>query len=297
MSWCQAPHLRLKNIKSSNCPRGTLLLLCSALTLGVLHPSLAEAQALNSSPPAPMEPAEKSPTQATPASPKAPDSEARAAYALGDRLYFDGDYPGAIRAFEKAYALSGRIEMLFNLANAHERMGDYRRASVALRGYIPHSPQDQRPALERRLQRFEELAELPPPPIAAPLPPPKSTETTPQEPTIEQAKIPLDRAVGIAFVTLGVTGLAIGTGFAISAANARANLDELCVEGSLGRLCPSEAEQDLEQDRIHSLAADISFVAGTAIALAGTYFIVRSYNFGKIKANITATSLSLQGTF
>ena len=184
-------------------------------------------------------------------------------------MYLEGDYEGAIGAFEQAYALSGRIEMLFNLANAHERLGNYERASVALRGYIPHSPVEHRPALERRLERFEQLAQ---------------SKRTKDEKTAEVVKelqenprpFPVTRTVGIGLLTLGGASLVTGTGFAISAAGARSKLNESCETGTSGRLCRADTEQTLSRDKAHSLVADIAWIAGAGLAITGTYLLIVS---------------------
>ncbi len=213
------------------------------------------------------------------------EERARAAFRHGDQLYLEGDYQGAVRAFEEAYALSGRIEMLFNLANAHERLGNYSEASVALRGYIPHSPDTQRRALERRLKRFEALAE--------------QKEAAAVEAEAAAKEFPVDRAIGIGLLTLGGAGLVTGTAFAISAANTRSDLKDICVEGANGQLCPSDAESLLNRDKTYSLVADLSFIAGAALAAGGFYLIVRSgdEDGGEIRASAAPGRLLIGGNF
>lgn len=197
------------------------------------------------------------------------EQEAREAFLEGDRLYLEGDYAGAVEAFQRAYSLSGRIEMLFNLANAHERLGNYARASVALRGYIPHSPPEHRPALERRLARFEERAKQ---------------RRQKEEKTAEVVKdlkenprpFPIERSVGIGLLTLGGASIVTGAGFGISALSARSNLNESCEDGATGRLCSLDAQKDLDRDRAHSTVADVTILAGVVGVTVGTVFLIRS---------------------
>jgi hypothetical protein len=197
----------------------------------------------------------------------------------------EGDYLGAVHAFEQAYALSGRIEMLFNLANAHERLGNYSEASVALRGYIPHSPESQRAALEKRLARFEALAAQ------------KEQATLKAETAARD--FPVDRAVGIGLLTLGGAGLVTGTVFAISAANTRSELSDVCQEGQNGQLCPADAETLLDRDKTYSLVADISFIVGAAMAASGLYLVVRSggEGGGEVRASVLPGGFLLGGSF
>lgn len=219
------------------------------------------------------------------------EADARAAFQEGDRLYYEGDYQGAVLQFEQAYAMSGRIEMLFNLANAHERLGNYTEASVALRGYIPHAPPSGRESLERRLSRLERLAEeqraLPPPS------PPLIEQSAP--PPVKM--IPFNRAIGIGLVTLGGVSLALGVGFAVSAGNARGELSEMCVEGASGQLCPEAAEPYVKKDKSHSIAADVSFIAGAALSISGVYLVLKKTDKGEITAKAGPGNLLLEGSF
>lgn len=212
--------------------------------------------------------------------------QARAAFQRGDQLYLEGDYSGAVRAFEEAYALSGRIEMLFNLANAHERLGNYAEATVALRGYIPHSPESQREALEKRLKRFEALV--------------AQKQAAALEAEAAAKEFPVDRAIGIGLLTLGGAGIITGTAFAISAAGARSDLEDICVEGTQGRLCPAEAESLLNRDKTYSLVADLSFIAGAALTASGLYLVIRSGKDdegGEIRASAAPGGLLIGGNF
>lgn len=217
------------------------------------------------------------------------EEAARAAFRRGDQLFLEGDYEGAVQAFQEAYAASGRIEMLFNLANAHERLGNYSEAAVALRGYIPHAPARQREALERRLERFERRAKQ----ARATPPPPPASEQAPQGSTIL-----VQRAAGIGLIGLGVASLAVGTGFALSALDARSSLGGQCQEGAAGRLCPLAAEPLLARDQSHSLVADVAFVAGALAGAVGIVLVLDSADDGKeAHVGLGPSSAFLGGTF
>jgi hypothetical protein len=109
--------------------------------------------------------------------------------------------------------------------------------------------------------------------------------------------IPLDRALGYGLTTLGVAGLATGVGFAISATAARDQLDTLCTDGIDGRVCPEEAESYVKRDKMHSLAADISFVAGAAMSATGVYLMIRKTDEGELNAGAGPGSVYLWGSF
>ena len=93
----------------------------------------------------------------------AQDEAARQAFMDGRARYSRGDFEGALESFEEAYRLSGRPELLYNIAQAAERTRDDRRALEAYQGYLDQvETSDQREFvlsrvlfLERRLRAEE----------------------------------------------------------------------------------------------------------------------------------------------
>ncbi len=176
--------------------------------------------------------------------------------------------------------------MLFNLANAYERLGKYAQASVALRGYIPHADPAHQEVLEKRAARLEERAasEKTPPPAGAPVD--------------AQPSIPVARAVGYGMSGLGALGLALGAGFGIIALEQRSQLDELCQTGAAGRLCDSSAQPLLEKDATFSALADASFIVGGIATALGVYLVIDARPHGEdVSLRIGPGSLHLGGSF
>ena len=64
------------------------------------------------------------------------DQAARSLYRDGERLYASGRYDESIAAFGAALEHSGRPELYFDLANAHERMGRMVEAAALLERYL-----------------------------------------------------------------------------------------------------------------------------------------------------------------
>lgn len=88
------------------------------------------------------------------------DDAARVRFEQGLEYYEEARYEEALPEFEAAWELSGRPEMLFNIANAAERAFDHQRAASALEEYLEHVPDsDEADALRRRIRRNNEAAD------------------------------------------------------------------------------------------------------------------------------------------
>ncbi len=57
------------------------------------------------------------------------DARARELYANGALLYEEGDYENAVVAWKEAHRLSERPLLLYNIANALERIGEWEEAA------------------------------------------------------------------------------------------------------------------------------------------------------------------------
>ncbi len=89
----------------------------------------------------------------------AQDQEAKMAARVhllaGVQHFNDGRYADAQREMEQAYKLRPEPEMLYNLAQCYQRLGDSQRALDALRGYL-----DGRPDAEDRIEVQKSIGEL-----------------------------------------------------------------------------------------------------------------------------------------
>ncbi len=87
--------------------------------------------------------------------------DAHALFQRGQASYSQGDYDGAIRLWEEAYALDPRPLLQFNLSQALERLGRLEAAVEALQTYLDHAdPADasQPAARARQAQLRERIA-------------------------------------------------------------------------------------------------------------------------------------------
>lgn len=140
------------------------------------------------------------------------DEKARVLYLNGQRMYEEGRYEDAILAFQSAYDLSPRPLLLYNLANAHERLGQLPEAIDALNRYrIYADPQEQDillarvQTLERRLE--QQRVQPVPLPIPAPIPAPVVPQPVPTVP-VRRSKAPWVVAVSGSVLALAGAGTA-----------------------------------------------------------------------------------------
>ncbi len=152
------------------------------------------------------------------------DDLARRHFDSGVAYLEESDYDNALKAFQKAFELSKRPEILLNIATVHERQSDLPAAVGALKAYVDAAPQGEHVEtvklriqnLEKRLQDQDkaraDAAAMPP----RAEPPPASTGSAPAPapaPTpASHAKAEPNRLP--AFISLGVGGVFAGAALA-----------------------------------------------------------------------------------
>lgn len=117
------------------------------------------------------------PAPEAPAPEPTDDERAHTLYMNGERLYSEGRYEEAVVAFQAAYDLSQRPLLLFNLANAYERLGQLDDAVDALNRYRVFADPSEQDILLARVQALEQriakLAAVQPVPVPLPMPAPE----------------------------------------------------------------------------------------------------------------------------
>ena len=227
---------------------------------------------------------------------------ARELYQNGAILYEEGRYDDAIAAWQEAYRLSEKPELLFNIANAQERSGHYEDALDTLSRYRAYAAADEREALDRRIRNLERRAEeaaAAAPTTAAPTTTPPPTAPPPVTPTPQPQPQPLPSASGprilpVSLLTVGAVGLGAGALFGVQARAARVEASGLCVTGAAGTLCGSEAADALARDRSRSLLADVSFGVGAAAIAGGALTLLLG---GETSVSVSPTAITLGRSF
>lgn len=220
------------------------------------------------------------------------DERARAAFRLGRAHYDNGDFVNAAEQFEKAYRISKKPELLYNIYVSYRDANMPRQAADALRGYlkdaddIPNRGQlkSRLEALDRTVRQEDETTASQPTPTVAPPPsqpavpaaqePPSQTAAEPvseagTEQTAETAPQPESESRSLTpFVLMGVGG-AMVVGSIIT--GIVASLDR----GKLEKECPSKenCDPDLKSTKSRGQAmavtTDILLFGGIATAGVG----------------------------
>lgn len=90
----------------------------------------------------------------------AAEAEARAEYDAGEASYLSGEFDEALAHFQRAYDLSGRAELLYNVGIAATNSGDERTALAAFERYVAELPDASNRALvEGRMAGLREEIE------------------------------------------------------------------------------------------------------------------------------------------
>lgn len=164
-------------------------------------------------------------------------AEAKRLFANGERLYAEGSYEQALVALQAAYDLSGEELLLFDMANACERLGQLERAVELLNAYRPFADPSEQDVLYARIRALEGRI------AATAVPPPLTPHRRKLAPAVVTAS-------GVALGLLG------GTFAGVTWVHSRTILDE---------------GDAAEWDRIRPLnnAAGAVGIAGGLVAVAG----------------------------
>jgi tetratricopeptide (TPR) repeat protein len=201
--------------------------------------------------------------------------EARTLYANGKMLFDEGNYERALEAWAKAYELSEKPVLLYNIALVQEKLGDLVAAIDTLERYRIYAPQEDQAAL---VQKIEELkAQLaatavsePEPIVLEPEPeaPPATQEAAAPEPAESSA-----RRTGI-IIAWSTSGAALGSGvlFALKASGHEDSASSNCASGGGRLVCRKSAADAIASARQAAVLADISWgvsalAGGTAVWL------------------------------
>ncbi len=203
-------------------------------------------------------------------------------YRNGERLYTEGSYEAAILAFQESYELSREPQLLYNIGNAYERLGDFANSRRYLDQYRAFAPEKERDVLARRIQALDQrqlekerrereaaaAATKPEEPAKPAAPVGQPVEPKPIEPTPPPAKP--DRVFGpgaIALTAVTAVGLGVGIGFGVKALSTKRAALDSCMMAGDRLLCSDTSSALIDSRRTQALVADIGFAVAGAAAI------------------------------
>lgn len=196
---------------------------------------------------------------------------ARTHYQAGVSYYESARYEDAVREFETAYEITPRVELLFNISQCYERLGNLGEAVRYLERFVEGTDDEaMRRLQEERLRNLRDrLAEQPEPepdPEPEPEPPALGVVDVPPEPELEPTTGTV-RKVGFGVVAVGG---AFALTFAITGGLA------LAEDSDLADRCAMEAcdSGDTDTLRRRMRFADVSLAIGLVALTAGVLMIV-----------------------
>ncbi|MFZ5890492.1 MAG: hypothetical protein ACOY0T_05430 [Myxococcota bacterium] len=225
---------------------------------------------------------------------------ARELYEQGARAYDAGDFETAISAFERAYAISQKTALLFNIAQAERLAGPSHceRALDAYRRYLSQEPHasnaaeveqrisemrqcseaEREAASARRTQSSEtDLGRAKAPPLTKPAPAPPA---------------PAQRSELGPLVTLG-SGAALAVTGAVIYAVARKKFDEVAPT------CPCPEGQFSSWERATHISYGLLALGGAAIAAGTAWWLIdtRQQRSSGYALGVAPSGVSISGRF
>jgi tetratricopeptide (TPR) repeat protein len=140
------------------------------------------------------------------------DEEARALFEAGRVAYEDGRYSDALGYFQRAYELSQRPGLQYNLGLAYDRLRRDQEALQAFEAYLASEPEHERAVeVQNRVRALKDaLAQAPPEPVSVAATPAAPAPVTPRQDTSRSARTRkrwmwAGIAVGVLVVGAGIT--------------------------------------------------------------------------------------------
>lgn len=238
----------------------------------------------------------------------AQEAHAKELFAKGDAAYAEGRYEEALSAFQEAFALSGRPQLLFNVSNALERLGRYGEAVDALEKYLASGKAKDRDVVQKRLANLKKRVEDQKKDqdrlakeeeerkakeaeerrkAEGDAPPRTTPEPVPAQPPPESPS----RTLPVVLLGTGAAALAAGGIFGIMTLSARSDVSKGCTSGASGNLCSGDVRDAIDREKTFGLVTDIALASGIVLAGVGIYLLVSSHgDEAKVRAAANAAA-------
>jgi tetratricopeptide (TPR) repeat protein len=207
--------------------------------------------------------------------PKASDEQrAQKLYEVGDDHYAAGRYEEAVVHFQQAYELSPQPALLFNMANAYERMGEYDKAADHLRRYLESPKAEDVASVRERIRRLELSARASrtvsgePGASASPGGPDEAAGVSARANAAQAGR---SRVLSYSLLAAGAATIGGGVVFGLLSNQAGDDAADLCTGDGL---CTRNARSKLDRQKRFALLSDVSIGAGVICAGTGALLLL-----------------------
>jgi hypothetical protein len=229
------------------------------------------------------------------------DAEARALFDASVLAYENGRFADALTSLERAHALSGRPQLLYNIATCHDRLGRRAEALETYRQYLAAvADAPNRNFVEARMAVLEaELRERAPESAGAaedtpPDPMPEETDARPSDPdhTPSATATGTRRDDGL----LIGSSVAFGVGLVAGAALTATGILSLERHSALSARCPGGVCSVEDQSSIHDLRSltittDVMLGVSLAAAATGVTLLVLHVTSGSSSSSLACSPM------
>lgn len=236
-----------------------------------------------------------------------PDEEARSLYNAGASAFQDGRFEVALERWEEAYALRPLPALRYNLATAHDRLGQLEQARTEYRAYLEALPDAENANyVERRLTVIEEMIARQSPTETPTVDPPDtdlvvvepdpSMDPLESEESEESSSAPNIGAIVV--MSAGGAALIGGVVLAIVAGGRYSDLESACPGG----ICREDQQSDIDSLRTTALTADILMAVGGAALIGGVVWMLvggddEPEDSASLRFDVGISGASLSGRF
>jgi hypothetical protein len=197
------------------------------------------------------------------------------------RYYERAAFEEAARAFERAYALSGRAEILFNVGRAYEEARQYELALAAYERYERAAP----PGFDRAVYDQRVAAVRAAITSARPAVAPVATSAPPQVAAAPAPTARPNRTLPLALMIGGGVALGGAVTLGVVTAMSHSELEDVCTNG----VCSASRRGDIDVGRTQAIVADVAGAVGIAAIATGVVVWVLQ---GSPTSTRTTTALS-----
>jgi tetratricopeptide (TPR) repeat protein len=223
-----------------------------------------------------------------------PDSEmverARSHFNAGIQYYGDSRFEEAAQEFSEAYRLTGHPDVLYNLAQSHDRLEHYEEAIESYRRYLDEADADssERQRVERRVRELETL-------LAARAA--GEDETEGNAVVVAAPAAPESGGLGaLPWITMGVGAASIiaAVAFGVTASGIHSDLEARCDAG--GSCAGYDPTDDASRGSTFATLADVFGVVGGVILGTGIVLLAIDLSRDSGEAETSQADASLELT-